>query len=236
MVDFFKSLSLFQQIVFAIVAPATVILFLQFLLLLIGLGSSDADTDADTSGLDGEAGTDGAPECDADCDCGGIDHADGHDIDQSDSESGHEPYTAGLGLKLFTLRGILAFLAIGGWTALLVSLADSVFWSIVAGLLAGALADIVYGLLLRSMTKLSESGNLDIRNAIGKTGEVYIPVTPRRSGFGKVNITLQGRFCELDALSDSGETIRTGSKVWVTGVEGNSLVVLPEETGADRKS
>jgi len=223
MVEFWNGLTLFQQILMAIVAPATVILLLQFILLLFGLGSigGDSDTDVDMDTADGVESDIGD-----EADLSGV-----TDGAESDSEDGQDENDLGIfgGLKLFTLRGILAFIAIGGWTALLVSLTNYVFWALAAGLLAGALADIVYGLMLKSMSKLEENGNIDIRDAIGKSGEVYIPVPAGRKGSGKVYIELSHRICELDAQTDNPETLKTGSMVTVSGIEKGFLLVQPDK-------
>ena len=71
--------------------------------------------------------------------------------------------------------------------------------------------------LMRSMLKLQSSGNLEPKNAVGKAGVVYITIPGERSGSGKVNLLVQERFAEMDAVTD-GEPIPTGREVIVVGV------------------
>jgi len=86
-----------------------------------------------------------------------------------------------------------------------------VSWVIVAG-------------LFYSMLKLTESGNIDYKNAIGLTGEVYIPIPENKSGLGKIQITIQDSLKEVEAMT-KGEYIGTGNFVKVTGLVNNILVV-----------
>jgi len=49
---------------------------------------------------------------------------------------------------------------------------------------------------------------------------------------GKVNVTVQERFCEFDAVTEEDESIKTGEAVYVTDVRpGNILVVEKLEQG-----
>ena len=87
---------------FAFVAfPATALLLIQMVLTLIGLGH-DADADLDlTIDIDG----DGVPDI--------------PDISAADAASiGDHDAGVGAGLQLFSLRGIIALFAVGGWVGL----------------------------------------------------------------------------------------------------------------------
>lgn len=87
---------------FAFVAfPATALLLIQMALTLIGLGH-DADADLDlTIDIDG----DGVPDI--------------PDISAADAASiGDHDAGVGAGLQLFSLRGIIALFAVGGWVGL----------------------------------------------------------------------------------------------------------------------
>lgn len=131
------------------------------------------------------------------------------------------------GLRILTVRGIVAFLAVCGWVGVALTdlgvqhaadhlhLPSSAVWA----------AMLLVAVLLRAATKMQQSGNLDIRNAIGVTGEVYIPIP--EGGKGKVTLILQERFSELDAMCPSG-ALKTGVPVKVTDVlENGTLIVTP---------
>ena len=205
MADFWNGLTLFQQITLCIAVPSSLIMVLQLVLLLFGLGSSgDGDMSADVD-LNG----DGIPD------------------DVSNVDTGMSFIQIG-GLKLFSLRGILAFLAIGSWTALLLSTSKGALFSGIIGAAVGLLADVLYALLMHGVGKLQQDGTMKLSNAVGLSAEVYIPIPPKLSGKGKVNLVLQGRLTELEAMSNSEEFVKTGTRVVVIAENGGVLIVTPE--------
>ena len=207
MLDWWNNLELIQQIFYVIAIPSTLILLLQTILLLFGFGhDSEADVDHDL-GMD--------TDHDADV---GVDHDYDHDHD-----SGAEHVA---GLRLLTVRGIVAFLAMCGWVG--IALLDMGVNPVVASclaLLAGLLAMFLVALFMKFAFKMQQSGNLDLNNAVGLTGEVYIPIP--EDGKGKVTLVIQERFMEMDAVCP-GQSLKTGQRVKVTEVtESNTLVVVP---------
>jgi membrane protein implicated in regulation of membrane protease activity len=81
---------------------------------------------------------------------------------------------------------------------------------------------------LRSVLRLQQSGNIVLNNAIGVTGEVYIPIPPIKSGAGKISIIIQDRLSEINAVTDAERTLKTGEKVTVMKVESEGvLLVVP---------
>ena len=61
----------------------------------------------------------------------------------------------------------------------------------------------------------------------GKTATVYLTVPEKRSGVGKVTVSVQERTMEYRAVADN-EGIPTGSKVVVVGItNGDTLEVVP---------
>ena len=128
------------------------------------------------------------------------------------------------GFHLFTLRGLVAFFAIGGWTGL--ALADiSTGLSIAGALLSGTLALVAMAFLMRAIMQLRSSGNIDNAKAIGKIADVYLTIPAKGNGAGKINLTLEERFVEINAIQEGSEPILTGAKVKVTAIVGDTLVV-----------
>ncbi len=128
------------------------------------------------------------------------------------------------GFHLFTLRGLVAFFAIGGWTGL--ALADiSTGLSIAGALLSGTLALVAMAFIMRAIMQLRSSGNIDNSKAIGKIADVYLTIPAKGNGAGKINLTLEERFVEINAIQEGSEPISTGAKVKVTAIVGDTLVV-----------
>ncbi len=185
-----NSMTGLQQVFACIGIPATLVLVVQTVLLLLGIGD-DADSDIDTDGID-------------------IGEAAGDD-----------------GLALFSVRGIMAMLCVAGWAG--IAFIDlglptpvAIFLAIVCGV--AALFGIAY--LMKAVLKLQSSGNIQLGSAVGKTGEVYIPIPPKGQGRGKINITVQDRFIEVDAVSASEDTLKTGETVRVVSTDEMGLVMV----------
>ena len=146
--------------------------------------------------------------------------ADIDDVDEVDVGDGD-------GLALFTVKGIVAMLCITGWTGVIflgTEMATALAY--VLSFLCGFATLVIMAYVMKAMSKLQSSGNIEIGNAIGKVGQVYIPI--KQGGSGKVNITIQGQYSEFSAISTANETLPTGSYVRVVAVdEAGTLVVEP---------
>lgn len=188
-----ESLNVAQKIYFCIATPATVLLLVQIIMMLIGFGGhSDADgTDADASDLDTESG---------------------------------EVLDADNGFSLFTVRGLIAFFAIGGWVGYTLADGNTVL-SVILSVVAGSVALIVMALIMKWLMSLQSNGNLRYSDAIGLTGEVYLTVPKKDAGKGKINVLLNERLVELSAVQNGDEPILTGKKIKIVGIIADSFVV-----------
>ena len=105
----------------------------------------------------------------------------------------------------------------------------SAFPAIVIGLLVGAAALYGTAKLFQFFRRMQENGALSIRNALGQTATVYIPIPPDKRRGGKVTLTIQGSFTELDAITEGSTSLATGTAVTVIDIQGDTLVVEPME-------
>ena len=239
---------------FYIVAiPATVILILQTILLLFGLGHGDGSMDSDTSGIGDhfDLGHDGHFEI-GHADVGHDGHFDlghgGHFVDlnhdgipddlQTDVHPDMHPdfhddadgMHGDSGLRLLTVRGLVAFFAIGGWAGIAaLELGASRYLAVITALLAGTAALFLVALFFKWVLTLQYNGTMQIPNAVGKTGEVYLTVPAGNAGRGKVNVIVGERLVELDAVTACDRALRYGERVKVTGLsDSNTVIVEPE--------
>ena len=144
----------------------------------------------------------------------------------------HDNEHQGYGIvKVITVRGIVAFFAIGGWAGIAaLSMGIRSIWAINIALIAGLAALLLASAVIRFALRMQSSGNIDLRNAVSGTGEVYITIPPARSGVGKITMTLQERFVELEAVTDSESAIRPRIIVEIVGVrDRDCLIVKPVE-------
>ncbi|MBR5446366.1 MAG: hypothetical protein IKV57_09585 [Clostridia bacterium] len=131
------------------------------------------------------------------------------------------------GFVLFSLRGIMGMAAVGGWSGLVLHqsglpLGLTVILAVIFGFLA--LAGIAW--LMRISMKLQSNGNLDLGYAIGKVGTVYIPIPAEMKGTGKINITLQERLVEVNAMTPAGRKLTTGESVRVISTDETGILVV----------
>ena len=209
--SWWQTLGLAGQIMACAAISMSVVMILQTLLLIIGVG------------FGGEADGDGF-------DSGGFDEVDFDEID-FDGDSGD--FDAGASgayhgaLRIFTIRGIVAFFAIGGWAGLAaLSAGIPTLFSVQIALLSGAAAMLLASIAIRFALKMQSSGNIDLRNAVSLTADVYITIPPSRSGTGKVTMLLQERFSEIDAITDNAEALKPQTKVEVTGLENKDCLIV----------
>ena len=215
MMEWWESLSMFGRVLACIAIPSTLLLLIQTILAMIGIGGgedSDAGFDADAD-ADADFGTEGADTI------FGNDIPDGSDLDTIDA-----------GLRLLSLRSIIAFSAVFSWTGLLLLGIGSPMWVTVAvSLAAGFAAMLLVAILIRQTMRLQADGTKNIRSALGRTGTVYLRVPATRGGTGKVTLLLGESYEELSAVTDEETDIPSGREVIVIGVSGSSVVVKTKE-------
>lgn len=210
MINWWDSLSVAAQVFALIAIPATLVLVIQTVLMLIGIGMEAADGD-------GLSLDDLVSDNDTDIDGVFSDDVPDGDIDPTGLDS----------LRLFTLRGIIAFLVVFGWVGYVMETAGvTLFITLPIAFVCGFAMMLLLALLIRAIMKLRNDGNIDNRNAVGVSGRVYLTIPAGRKGEGKINVMLQGSFVERDAVTDEQEDIPTGCEVVVTGVSGQTTLVV----------
>ncbi len=210
MLDWWVALGSAGQVFACIAIPATVILLIQMVLTLIGLGG---DSDADTDGADVDTDT-----------ADGIDDV----IELDDADEAFEKGEAfDAGLRLFTLRGLIAFFSVMGWVGTICCGADMpLALSVVISIASGFTAMLVIALLMKWLFSLQYDGTEDVRDALGVSGTVYMRIPPARTGKGKINAIIQGKLCEKYAVTDEETMINRDEEVTVVGISGEETLIV----------
>lgn len=211
MIDWWNSMSTASQIFACIAIPATLVLLIQTIVMFLGIGDdSDGIGDGDMDGI-----------------------SDAADIDTADGIFGEElpheaPDVSGFdGLRIFTIRGIVAFFVVFGWVGVVMDSADAPLWATVpVAVLSGLAIMILLAVLFKAILRLRNDGNTDNRNAIGTAGKVQLTIPPSRTGEGKVHLMLQGSYVERNAVTDEETSIPTGSEVIVVGISGQTNLIV----------
>lgn len=133
----------------------------------------------------------------------------------------------GIGYQFFTIRNMIAFFTFFGWAGVAgISGGLNKGLTIVIAVVAGSVVVLLMAFLFRSMSKLKQSGTLQLKNAIGLVAETYLFIPASRGGFGKVHVKVQGSLHELQAITDDPEQIATGKLVKVTGIINDSVLLV----------
>ncbi len=217
-------------------AVASLLLILQTIMLLIGMGQ-DAGVDPDTSGI-GDGGPDLSPDFDLDGD-GIPDIHVGLAPESLDLNANGIPDhlehggTFDHGLHIFTVRGLVAFFSVAGWLGVALLESNVAVWlSVLLSTLSGFLAMVFVAWVLKMVLRLQYDGTMDFQSVIGKEGTVYITIPPIGGGSGKVSLIVQEALRELDAVSTLDEPLRSGTAVKVVGLQGTTLRVAPVDRAA----
>jgi membrane protein implicated in regulation of membrane protease activity len=90
----------------------------------------------------------------------------------------------------------------------------------------------MYGVhwIVRTMGRLTEDGTVRVRAALGQEGTVYVPIPASKARAGKIQLKLQNRLVEYEAVTSGGQRLATGTKVRVVAISGNTLEVEPLST------
>lgn len=133
----------------------------------------------------------------------------------------------GAGFQFFTLKNLIAFFTIFGWTGIVCIDYDlSSGLTLIIAIIAGIIMMLATSSLFYFMHNLAESGTLQMKNAIGVIGEVYLPIGARRSKTGKVQIKVQGSLRELEAITDEEKDLATGTVVKVSDIISTELLLV----------
>jgi membrane protein implicated in regulation of membrane protease activity len=81
--------------------------------------------------------------------------------------------------------------------------------------------------LVKQLGRLNQDQTLRVQRALGREGTVYIPIPAKKASSGKVQLTLQSRVVEYEAVTGGDEKLATGTKVRVVAVRGSVLEVEP---------
>jgi membrane protein implicated in regulation of membrane protease activity len=228
------------DIVFLIAAViGGTVLVCQFALTLLGMGDHSADA-GDVGDFHGDFhggdlhggdfhGDHAGGEVHGDADLGDSIHGgiDGdHDTSLATAADGgyvHHDSSRLFGMLSFrTLVAAAAFFGVTGKAALSAGYAQST--SFILAVLVGMAA--MYGMywLMQLIAGLSSSGNESIGNAVGLQATVYVPIPAARTGAGKVQLSMQNRIVEYQAVTDDADPLKTGETVEVVGVAGSDIV------------
>lgn len=145
------------------------------------------------------------------------------DVDLNlDGDVGHA--TADVSFKVLSLQGITAFVmmfGLVGWAMRRESHAEALP-ALAAAVVAGSVSVWIISKLFAFFNRLQSTGTLNIQQAVGATGQVYLTVSPGKPG--KVTVTVGTRSLTLEAITEKNEVLETGTPVRVVRVISDTSV------------
>lgn len=190
------ALSAGMKVIWIVTILATLVFLIQSIMTFVGGGSSDLDSDLDIN-------------------------FDGTDADVPDAISG------GTGMNLYTFRNLVNFCLGFGWSFIILQgkITSTVLLVIVSVIIGLALvAAVMY--MFKWLWGMQQSGNINLeKSAPGCAGTVYLAIPAKRSGEGKVQISINNSIREYAAVTD-GEALPTGTAIKVVEVVGPELLLV----------
>ena len=132
------------------------------------------------------------------------------------------------GLSFFTIKGMTAFFALGGWCgfAAAMGLPGNIWAPILIAVATGTVALLGVGFAMRGIARMQCSGNIVKHKLVGQSATVYVSIPESRKGRGKIVLTAQDTYLEVDAMTDDEERIPVDTRVKI--VEYNEDFALVE--------
>jgi len=150
----------------------------------------------------------------------GLDVADGFDTDfHADAHDGD--------FQLFSLRNLINFLLGFSWTGISFysTIGDKPLFLIIASFVVGVLFVLLFFFVIKQVQKLAEDNSFKITNTLNKTAEVYLTIPENKKGKGKIMISVNGAFYELEAMTEN-DRIPSGMAVKVVKIENNNILIV----------
>ena len=178
----------------------------------------------------GGDGSDDAPDSSA-----GM-HADGADGQHAHSHDSQAHHGSTWVFGVLTFRTVLIGLTFFGLTGK-ASMASGFAQPkpLVIAVACGLAA--MYGVyfLMRGLYRLTADGTERIGQAVGEEGIVYLTIPAHNAGVGKVQVPVQNRTVEYEAMT-AGEKLATGTRIVVVGVVSSDRVVVEPVTEPARNT
>ena len=149
---------------------------------------------------------------------------DADDIGEMDTD-----IDAGAGFHFISFKNLIGFFTIFGWSGIAcIDAGLSKPLTVIISIVCGLIMMTIMASLFYFISKLTDSGTLNYKNAIDAVGEVYLTIGADRSKIGKVTVSVQGTMRELDALTDSFTELKSGTIIKVIDVTSNGILIVDQ--------
>ena len=128
--------------------------------------------------------------------------------------------------QLFSFRNLINFLLGFSWMGIsFYSIITNKPALIFVSVLVGSSFVYLFFLLINQLQKLAENNSFKIENTLLKTAEVYLTIPGNKGGKGKIMISVNGAYHELEAMTDY-ESIPSGNIVRVVRIDHDNILIV----------
>jgi membrane protein implicated in regulation of membrane protease activity len=141
----------------------------------------------------------------------------GHDAGHADSDTA---------FQILSIQGVTAFVMVFGFTGFAMTRGSGfgALPSLGVAFAAGFASMWLVAKTFAVFRRMQSSGTLDLANAIGQTGRIYLSVKANEPG--KIEVAVQGQLQIFDAVSEDGGALPTDTRVVVVRVESQNILVV----------
>jgi hypothetical protein len=128
--------------------------------------------------------------------------------------------------QLFSLRNLINFLLGFSWTGIsFYTTISNKPLLIVLSVVVGVLFVYLFFIIIRQVQKLAEDNSFKITNTLHKSAEVYLTIPENKKGKGKIMISVNGSFHELEAMTEN-DKIQSGALVKIVRIENDNILIV----------
>jgi hypothetical protein len=151
----------------------------------------------------------------------GVDSTDGLEADfNSNFDGADAPF------QLFSLRNLINFLLGFSWTGIsFYGIISSPVMLVALSFVIGVLFIYLFFLIIKQVEKIAEDNSFKMESVLNQTAEVYLRIPEKKRGKGKILISINGSYRELDAMTES-EVIESGSSVKIVRIENQNTLIV----------
>ncbi len=149
-----------------------------------------------------------------------------HDGSGPAQDPGIHSGEAYLSFKILSFQGLTAFFMMFGLVglAMMKQTEQGALPSLFLATLAGLGTVWIISLIFREAGALQCCGNINLRNAVGLEGEIYLTIPP--ADIGKVRLTIQERLRIYDAVAADKTEIKTGQRIRIVDVTPEDMLIV----------
>lgn len=151
----------------------------------------------------------------------GADASDGVNADfNGDFDGSDAPF------QLFSLRNLINFLLGFSWTGIsFYNAIENKTILIIVSFLVGVSFLFMFFVIIKQIQKLAEDNTFKLTQTLNKSAEVYLTIPERKTGKGKITISINGSFHELEAMTEN-DKISNGTLVKIVKIESDNILIV----------